>query len=75
MPDSGKTLMRALALEERVMALHDLAESARRRALTEMLPEFAELAALVEFCRNDLVAVDMLMRILRAQLTTVMPEE
>lgn len=75
MPETGKTLLRALALEERVMALKDLAESARRRAMANLLPDFAELAALVEFSRNDLVAVDMVMRILRAQLAIVMPEE
>jgi hypothetical protein len=75
MPETGKTLLRALALEERVMALKGLAESARRRAITDLLPDFAELAGVVEFSRNDLVAVDMVMRILRAQLATVMPEE
>lgn len=75
MPETGKTLLRALALEERVMALKDLVESARRRAVIDLLPDFAELAAVVEFNRNDLVAVDMVMRILRAQLATLMPEE
>ena len=75
MPETGKTLLRALALEERVMALKDLAESARRRAITNLLPDFAELVALVEFSRNDLVAVDMVMRILRAQLGSLIPAE
>jgi hypothetical protein len=73
MPETGKTLLRALALEERVMALQDLAETERRRAMANLLPDFAELAALVELGHKDLGAIEVVMRILRSQLASILP--
>lgn len=68
LPDAGKTLVRVLAFEERAMALHDLPVADRRRAVLNLLPDFADLVALVDNVGKDMASVERVMKVLRRQL-------